>query len=264
MTIPRIFQSSFYYNEEKGVTDCANIITSLEAILLAQTPAWTKLSAGVFKSPVDSAGRFMKLTMTAPAATRLNMLLSDQNGITVCQRELLIAVAGTAINYYTGQYHVYIESLIAPTPSMLGAVIVDPFGYDLNANQNYVMGCGTFTTTGATDNVCNAFDVWFMLESGTPAFRSRLRSWGTTADNTSTGMLDFDGNPQVFPYDVCNVPNGSRVWIGQIPQFYVTTSNVGPQTRKPIAIDDSTPATFKVVAIQSNTNIAARGMWRVA
>jgi hypothetical protein len=263
MTIPRIFSSSFYFNVDLGVVACANIITSLETILLAQTPVWTKLGTGVYKSPVDSAGRFMVLTMTAPTTARLNMLLSDQNGITVCQRELSIdTTLGSTINYFTGQFYVWIESL-KPTPEQLGAVMVDPYPYGYDVLKNYVMGSGFRPNGGATDGLCSQFDTWFMLESGVSQVRQRCRDWALVSDAQVSGMLDFTGNPQVFPFDVNSIPNGSRAWMGQIPQMYVSTQNFNPQTLKPIAIDDATAATFKVIAGVANTSLQ-RGMWRVA
>lgn len=263
MTIPRVFQSSFYYNEEKGVTDVANIITSLEAILLAQTPVWTKLSAGVYKSPVDSAGRFMKLTFVATTSARLRLTVADQNGLTVSDREMQIDTTGTAINYFTGQYYVYLESLRPTTPEWCGAFILDPYSYDLSSILNYVAGGGYRSNAGTADAQGNTIDSLFMIESGVGTERQRCRGWHFDVGGNPVGMLDYEGNPQVFPFDVENLPNGTRLWQGQMPQAYITTSNVAAQTRKPIAIDDATAATFKVVATASIV-ASMRGMFRVA
>ena len=248
MTVPRFLQSSFHFNEDVDVVDVATIITTLEALLTAQTPAWTNPSPGVLVSPVDSAGRFMTVTLTRVSAVLLNMLVSDQNGIGVSFRGLTL-IAGpspTTINYFSGQYHLFIESLTGGSGSgnWLGAMMIDPTDYSLEDNQNYVMGCGFLNTGGANDGQNTVCDQWFMLESGVTQPRQRARMVGQDTAGV-VGLIDFAGNLQFFPFDVGNAPNAKTLWIGSMYQTYLTDPSVPSGVIKPVAIDNSTPAKFR-------------------
>lgn len=253
MTVPRFLQSTFQFDENLGITNVATAITNLTAILTGQTPAWTNPSAGVLVSPVDSAGRFMTLTLVATSATQLTMTVQDQNGIEVCTRSFVINGTPTTINYFTGQYHCYLESLTGGSGSgeWLAAIMVDPTDYALEDNQNYVMGGGTRNSGGTVDGGGGVFDQWFMLENGTPQVRQRSRAV-STAPGANVGQLDFAGNPQFFPFDVYGIPNGLGLWMGSTYQSYVTHSGIPGGVIKPVAIDNATPAEFRTTVVPGN------------
>ncbi len=245
MTVPRFLQSSFFFNTTLGVTDVATIISDLTTILTTQTPAWTNPSAGVFKSPVDAAGRFMTVTVVATTPQRLEWIVKDQNNIVLCDREIDIdATTPTTINYYSGQYHLYLESLRA-VPEWSGAMMLDPNGYPINSNQTYVMGNALRNSGGTVDGQANQFSQWFMLENTNPAVRNRLRSWSVEDDGAVVGLVDFQGNVQVFPFDATINPSGKVAFGTQIYQTYVTDSVVPYGVIKQIAVDDSTLAFFR-------------------
>lgn len=265
MTVPRFLQSTFHFNSDLAVTDMANAITSLTTILTTQVPAWTNPSAGVLVSPVDSAGRFMKLTMDSPIPARLRMLLQDQNGIGVSFRsiELIPGPLPTTINYFTGQYHCYIESLTGGSSvgEWLGAMMVDPTDYDLVDLQNFVIGGGSRNSGGANDGQGTVCDQWFMLENGTSTLRQRARLVSQIVGVT-IGLVDFAGNPQFFPFDVGGNPNGTLCWMGSMYQTYVTHSGIGGGIIKPVAIDNATPAQFRSTVAPSTAQ-GLRMMLRV-
>lgn len=264
MTVPRFLQSTFHFNENLAITNVATIITNLTAILTGQSPAWTNPSAGVLVSPVDSAGRFMTITLTATSATQLTMEVKDQNGIVVSTRAFFINVTPTTINYYTGQYHCYLESLTGGSGSgeWLGSIMVDPTDYSLEDNQNYVMGGGSRDAAGTADGNGSFYDQWYMLESGVPQNRQRARAVSTSA-GLNVGLLDFAGNPQFFPFDVVGVPNGLSLWMGAMYQAYVTNSGIPAGVIKPVAIDNATPAQFRTT-VAGATAQGARMAMRVA
>jgi hypothetical protein len=190
MTVPRFLQSTFQFDENLAITNVATIVTNLTTILTGQTPAWTNPSAGVLVSPTDPVGRFMKITVTATSATQLNMVVQDQNGISICDRSFVINGTPTTINYYTGQYHCYLESLTGGSGSgeWLAAIMVDPTDYSLEDNQNYVMGGGTRNSGGGADGA-SFYDQWFMLETGASTLRQRARAVSTAA-GLNVGLLD--------------------------------------------------------------------------
>ena len=247
MTIPRFLQSTFHFNQDMLVTDVNTIITTLTTILTGQAPAWTNPSAGVFESPVDAAGRFMKIVVARTTQQRLAWQVFDQNDLPVASREIDIDLGGnpTTVNYYSGQYHLYLETLVAPTPEWAGAFMIDPTGYALNNLQNYVMGNAYRSSGGAVDGQGSTWDQWFMIDNaGTPTVRERIRAVSEVPGNV-IGLLDFSGSPQFFPVDVFNAPSGLQLWVGSAYQCYQTASQVPGQTLKPVAIDNATAANFR-------------------
>lgn len=262
MTVPSFLQSSFFFNQDFNVTDVSTIITSLTTILTTQTPAWTSPSAGVFKSPVDAAGRFMTITLVATTALRLSWVVTDQNNVVVCSREIDIdGTPGDTVNYYSGQYHLYVETLRGGTPEWAGAFMIDPDPYALNSLQNYVMGNAFRSAGGSVDGQASQFDQWFMLENGVSTVRNRCRGWTVDTSNTVIGLNDFQGNIQVFPQNIAGVPSVNTVWLGNSYQTYVTASSVSYGTTKQVAVDNSTLAFFRVTVAGSDQ--AMRLMIRV-
>jgi hypothetical protein len=113
------------------------------------------------------------------------------------------------------------------------------------------MGGGTRNSGGGVDGAGNIYDQWFMLESGAPQVRQRVRAT-MTAPGLNVGLMDFAGNPQFFPFDILGVPSGTSQWMGAAYQCYVTDSRVSPGIIKPVAIDNSTPAQFRTVVTGAN------------
>jgi hypothetical protein len=256
MTVLRYLASTFQFDENVGIVDAADIVTNLKAILLAQTPAWTNPSGDTMKSPVDSAGRFMTLILAAPSSSRFQITFVDQNGLTVATRELAL-IAGplpTTINYFTGQYHCYLESLTGGSGAgeWVGAFMIDPTDYDLEDNQNYLIGGGYRNSGGSIDGQGGVWDQFFMLESGVTQIRQRSRAV-STAPGANIGLLDFAGNPQSFPFDVLGVPSGSNRWMGSAYQTQVFDPSVAAGVIKPMAIDDSTPASWRTTVVPANS-----------
>lgn len=254
MTIPRFLSSSFQFFQDLGVTDVATIITTLQTRALAQAPPWTNPTPGTLVSPVDSAGRFMKLILTATTPQRLHWVVNDQNNITVADREIQIdAAVPTTVNTFLGQYHCYLETLRS-TPEWAAAFIIDPFEkYALVENQNYVIGNATRNTGGTVDGQGSTFDQLFMLESGSKTLRQRVRAVGGISSGAVWGLTDFSGDPQFFPMDIGGDPSGILLWSGTAYQCYVTASSIPGGTVKPVAIDDATAATFRTTVATSNS-----------
>lgn len=257
MTIPRFLQSTFHFNQDLGVVDVSTIISSLTTILTTQAPAWTNPSAGVFISPVDSVGRFMKVVVARSSAVQMTWQVFDQNNILVANRSIEIdaAVNPTTVNYFSGQYHLYIETLVAPTPEWAGAFLIEPTGYVLQDLQNYVVGNAFRTSGGAIDGQGSIYDQWFMLESGSPTLRQRVRAV-MTSPGLNVGLLDFSGDPQFFPFDVVGVPSGTIQWMGSLYQVYVTDSRVPAGIIKPVAIDNATAASFRTTVAGANGQLS--------
>lgn len=262
MTVPNFLASSFYYNQN-AITDVATIITDLRTILTStNNPPWTEIGSltGVFQSPVDSAGRFMRVSLTRVTATRLNVILQDQNLFTLFNREMQIP-ASAEVYYHTGQYHLVVE---APNGTGVAdhiyAFLLDPSPYALNSSANYVIGNAYRNNGGSIDGNGSTVDQFYMIESGVGVIRQRIRAvWATASTNIGISS-DFQGNPQIFPIDIWGVPSGTNVWSGKPYQLYLIPITIGASAIKKIALDDGTLASFKALTIAStggSTCIAA-------
>lgn len=261
MTVPNFLASSFYYSlGSSPITDVATIITDVRTILTStNNPVWTEPVSGTFQSPVDSAGRFMRITLTRVTATRLNVILQDQNLLTIINRELQIP-ATAEVYYLTGQYHFAIE---VPNGTAvadhISCFMLDPSPYALSASQTYVMGNAYRAAGGSIDGQGTTMDQFYMIESGAPAVRQRIRAvYNTTS--TAIGLIDFQGNPQIFPCDIWTQPSGIGVWGGKPYQMYLVPTSIGAGTIKKIALDDGTLASFRVMLMnpQNGALIAIR------
>jgi len=282
MTIPNFLLSSFFFYSDDDVTNVSQIINDLVNVLtnptppspiVPQNPLWTLVSstgtapnytAATFKSPVDSAGRFLVLTVTVVSTTALAWTVIDQNGVTVCSRG--ISIDGTpadTINYYTGQYHCFIEALRSgTTPYYCAAMMIEPSPYALGSLNSYVLGTGTGNSSGTFDGQVTVFDQWFAIENGVSTNRERVRSVGQSI-SADVGLVDFQGNLQFFPMDILILPSSKLVWGGRTYQTYVTDISVGTGSIKPVALDDSTVGTFRTTVAPVNGN-DMRMMLRIA
>lgn len=261
MTTFPCFASSFDFFNNPSLTSVATIITDFRARVTGQSPAWTEPVAGTFKSPVDGVGRFITVTLVATTALRLQWTVADQNAITVCDREIDISGAGTSVNYYTGQFHAYIEALEA-TPEVTQAGILDETPLAQNAILDYTFGNGYRDTAGTIDGSGGQVNLQFMLDNGAPALQNRFRAyWQTIA--TQISLKDQTGALQFFPADMYATIAAVNNWIGRAYQVYLCDSSVPFGTQKTIKIGTAgETGVFQVVGLA--TVGAAREMLRVA
>lgn len=255
MTVPNFLASSFYFSTGSSpITDVATVITDVRTILLStNNPPWTEPTAGVFQSPIDSGGRFMRITLVKNTATRLNVTLQDNNLLTVYAREFDILSTGALVNYYTGQYHFYLESQTGTTTADIAyGSLLDPSPYGVNtqAGSGYVTGTTLRNTAGNLDGNGSNVDVCFSLESGVAQPRQRGRAVGQTG-TAVLGLLDFQGNPQLFPHDIWVQPSAIGLWGGKEYQVYMVPTSCAAGTVKKIALDDGTLASFRVLFVPS-------------
>jgi hypothetical protein len=255
------FASSFDFFNNPSLTSVATIITDFRARVTGQSPAWTEPVAGTFQSPVDGVGRFMTVTLVATTATRLQWLVADQNAITVTDREIDITGAGTSINYYTGQFHAYIEALEA-TPEISQAGILDETPLAQNAILDYTFANAYRNSGGGIDGAGGQVNLQYMLDNGASALQNRFRAyWQTIAAQMS--LKDQSGALQFFPADMHATIAAVDNWIGRAYQVYLCDSSLPFGTQKTIQIGSAgETGVFQVIGL--TTVGAAREMVRVA
>lgn len=263
MTTFPCYASTFYVDQSLAVVDVTTILTKLSAILPAESPAWTESPAGTFKSPVDAAGRFMKVIVSRVSATRMQWKVVDQNGVTICDRTIDIDVAGDTVNYYHGQFHCVVVTERA-TPEPAHAWILDETPYAQNAVANYVCGNAFRTSAGSADGTGSGVGQLFAVDNGAAAQVVRYRGWLMRLDQTVITLVDGTGAEQFFPVDICINLAGTFRFYGRQYQSYMCESGIAFGTTKQVPIDTTglVLGTFKVLPLA--TLNGARVMVRTA
>ena len=238
MTTFPCFASSFDFFNNPAVLDVATIIANFQTRVTGQVPAWTVPVAGTFKSPVDGVGRFYEVTLTRVSATQLNIVVTDQNAVTIINREIDIDVAGNGVNYYTGQFHAWIESLRAGTSEIFSSGIIDETPQAQNAIQDYVYANAYRNSGGAFDGLGGAVAQEFMLDNGASGMQQRYRSWGQS-QGVIVGLPDGAGALQFFPADMFATLTGVNKWLGRGYQLYMCDNSIAPGTQKTIQIGNA-------------------------
>ena len=255
MTTFPCFASSFDFFTDSTVTNVSQIISDFQARVTGQSPAWTNPSAGVFVSPVDGVGRFMTLTMVATSSTQLTITVTDQNNVTIITRSIEINSTGnTTVNYYTGQFHAWIESFNTAGGGPGGAEvfqagILDETPLAQNAIPDYVWANAFRNSGGSNDGQGSTVSQEFMLDNGTAQQQQRIRAWGQTVSVGNIGLKDGAGNLQYFPADMFANISGTNRWIGRQYQAYVGDSSIAAGTTRTIPIDTTglVLGTFKAI-----------------
>lgn len=244
MATPAFLASTFRYLSVAGVTDWAVFIAgSLNTELLAA--GWTSMGGGVYKSPVDAAGRWFDVLFVATTATRLQFRVRNDSGVTICDREIQIDAGGTEVRIYSGSHHLVIDSWRA-TPETAIAGLIDESPDIQTAHPNYTFGCGFRTTAGTNDNLGAQWTDFFALDSGVAAAVERAigdiaGSGGTPLAITPTGAYIFK------PCEMMATMGGGLVQIGRAYQCYVGDSTLALGAEVTVPIDVGTSAVFKVL-----------------
>jgi hypothetical protein len=255
------FASSFDFFNNPAVLTTATMITDFRARVTGQVPAWTEPVANTFKSPVDGVGRFFEVILTPTTATRLRWTIVDQNAITVADREIDISGIGTSVNYYTGQFHAFIEALEA-TPELAQSGILDETPLAQNAILDYVYGNGYRNAGSGIDGAGSNVNEQFMLDNGASANQNRFRGWGQAVAG-SIGLKDSTGALQFFPADMFVVIGGVAAWVGRAYQVYLCDASLPFGTSKTIRIGDAgETGIFTVVGLVTTQGV--RQMLRTA
>lgn len=263
MTTFATFASSFRYLSNNNVTDVNTIISDFRSETVTNgSPAWTEPTSQNFKSPVDTAGRFFTVILTRTAATRLEWKVTDQNGTTICDREIDITSSpATTVNYYTGQSHAWVESFVA-TPEIAVAGILDSSPLSVGSYAVCVYGNGYKNTGASVDGNFSTTGQLFMLDNGGSAQTNRLRAIGVNIANSQVGLLDPAGNSIYVPNEIATNIGGTFRWNGRMFQtMLVDTSNAVGSLKTVIIGTAGELGTFRVIgglALTENMRWAVR------
>ncbi|MBZ5499724.1 MAG: hypothetical protein LAP85_25265 [Acidobacteriia bacterium] len=246
MAVPAFMNSSFRYLETAAVANVATCITDFRTEVVTNgVPAWTEPVANNFKSPPDAQGRFFTVILSTISATRLGIKIVDMFGVTISDRAIDVDVGGTSVQYFTGQFHAFINSARA-TPECGGGALIDLSPETLTLPNYSTVGCGHRDTTGTVGN--QNWYIWYMMSNATAtatgrASGSNLPVANTRATKTVSGAYVYD--PIMIETSIFGA--GNNRWIGRIFQCLRCDDGLAFGAEIQVPIDVGTVGTFKVV-----------------
>jgi len=243
MSVPAFLASSFDYKETLAVTDVAAIITDFrDRVLNHNTPAWTEPVAGTFQSPADAKGQFFQVMLTRVSITALGIKIIDMYGTTIADRQIYIDAGGTAVQYYTGQFHAFINSARA-TQEFGGGCLIDTSPETASLPLYRTAGVGHRDNTGTAGSTDWTF--WFMMSNATPA---AMRAGVMNYLGSVRCQKAIDGTYIYSPVLLSTNVYGANMRIVGRP-FQVLTSDDGLAfgAEVTVPIDVAATGVFKVV-----------------
>lgn len=241
-----------------GVTDVQTIIDDFEdQVLTTNLPVWTSPSANVYVSPVDGYGKFMRLEFTRTDATRLDLVVKDQNGITLMTRRILLPANGSHVRIYTGQYHACIDVYdYSSSPEWFMAGILDLSPESQTAHSRYVYCWGSRDTADAYGQ--GWFKYFYMIDDVAPASYRRVNQYSGPVSGYATPNIDAMGywvmQPALF---YCKASGGTYYrYAGKAYQTLFVSRFMGDVgSTIEIPIDAGVTGKFKILSGIADTNV---------
>lgn len=249
MAVPVFLNTAYRYLSTLAVTDVNTIISDLNAELLALPDPWIDnggVGTGPWQSPTRADGAFIKITAARISATRISWIVNDHNDMLVnnaTDTRQDIDAAGTEIRYFTGPFHVCVDSIRA-APETWFCAILDKTPEDLaNPRPTYVAHKAPRDTAGTLDGSRYWSYLWMLIVGGT-AYTSgytyaaiRLPQVQVVDRLTVSGALMF------VPYEI-----QENDWFhGRIPQVLLVDSGQAFGAELVVPLDTGVSGTFKVV-----------------
>lgn len=244
MSVPAFLASSFDYKETLAVTDVATIITDFrDRVLNHNTPAWTEPVSGTFQSPADASGQFFQVMLTRVIITTLGIKVVDMYGTTISDRQIFIDAGGTAVQYYTGQFHAFINSARG-TQECGGGCLVDTSPETTNLPLYRTAGFGHRDNTGTANN--NDWTYWWMMSNATPAImRAGVTNYGASPRNQKAIDGTYIYSPVLLSTNLYGASNMRLV--GRPFQVLTSDDGLAFGAEVTVPIDVAATGVFKVI-----------------
>jgi len=237
----------YNYLQSVGVTDVNTIISDLRTQLTGVTLAWTEPSTALFKSPPDTAGKFIDILCTRIAATNIEFRVRDYRGATLITRRIQIDNPGS-VNYFCSVRGVTVESLRG-TPEIFQAQLLDPTP-DLVADvdNRAVANAYRANNDGVDGNGSNSSQ-WFAFDAGASGPNQRAVNWGQ--DSSSTAVDFFSGNTDfIFRDELISInQSGINAWTGRPWHRLACSASLPFATDKTVPLGDGTTGVFRVIGL---------------
>lgn len=244
MAVPTFLASSHRYLRTNGVTDVDTIIADVLSELVTNgDPAWTEVSAGLYKSPVDADGRWFDILLTKIDADTLEMRVRDKNGTTVGTRRMDITAAGTDVLVCTGENHFGIVSLRA-TPEYLLAGMLDLSPEAQTAHLGYVFAGGYRDSGGSADS-SGKFDWLCLLNINTSTYGANWYGEYPTTEGGHDISMTVSGAYTFRPFIAHGIAAGNvNRQFGRAHQMFIGQATLSAGTLYDVPIDTDVTAKF--------------------
>ncbi|MBZ5497699.1 MAG: hypothetical protein LAP85_14955 [Acidobacteriia bacterium] len=180
MSVPAFLNSSYRYFFRRGVSDVQTIMDDFATETAAAH--WSNPSTTLYKSPVDSDGRWFDVLLTRIAATKLEWRVRDQYGTTLCTRRMQIA--GSCIAHILlGEYHAHISADSGVGWEYVHAGVLDQTPEPQATNTRYVFGNGSRSNTDTFDS-SNPWTYAGMIDNATASLANRATQYASNQSYT--------------------------------------------------------------------------------
>lgn len=256
MSIPAYLDSSVYpfnYIEKYGLVDVddgtTGVITTTRAQIVGGSLNWTEPSTALFKTPVDSAGRFLDVLITRISSTVADFRVRNQAGVTVCDRRIQLGTGTMRIFASTAYLVIELCQTNFASSHIAQAWLLD-MAPDLNSDHAlYVAGNGRLTNTSTDDSNGNTFAQLFAIDNGAAAVIQRLGPRLVNGNSATFPMMDAAGK-WIFRECQCAINfGGTFKWAGRLVHSFMGDSTFNGGDERKIYIDINTIATFKMVGL---------------
>jgi len=196
MAAPTFLSSSFAYFERQGVSDVQTIMDDIDhQVKNHTTPAWTNPGAGLYKSPVDSSGRFFDVLLTRITQYKLEWRVRDYNANTICTRRINLPSTNTwTVHLWFGENHLEVGvDCGSAVPEFLTAGLLDCSPDSQSSHTHNVYGHGSRTNADVADGYATvAYAIMWDGGAAGAAYTIRLQafcpqSYGQAAVLTMNG-----------------------------------------------------------------------------
>ncbi len=250
MAIPAFLNSSWSFKKLEGVIDVQTVINEIaDQLLNCNTPAWTDQGGGLYKSPVDAAGRFFDLLFTRINAQKIEMRVRDGAGVGVAWRRMINLPSTNfwTVRIYTGQNHFMADLDAKVGCQYLLAGILDPAPMALAAHTHYCFGNGSYTNTDSTTGA--SFSYSTMIDDVTPGIVQRVSAHGYRYGNKYI-YKTLGGKLVHYPYEMWARPTGNAnfKYAGRAYQMLTGDAvQISPGAEVSVAIESGVAAKFTMV-----------------
>jgi hypothetical protein len=254
VAVPSFLSTVFGHHQINVTVDVQDILDALVTKLTGLSTPWTH-SAGVFTSPTDAVGRFVKMTLSRTSATRLNIIAVDhlaRNIFNEASKHMDIVAAGDRVQMFYGPQYCWVEALSPGTANLaehFGIGILDLTPEAQNAHNHWMWARAKRTAAGASDANGNTWSNFHTISVSTGvASPGRLPVDLRNYAATQLTALTLNGRAIYTPVDLTNLYSGETRIAGRLYQAMKVPTIYEAWTDIEIPIDDSpqTLGTFRV------------------
>lgn len=266
MTTPRFLGTDFRRVSLTGVTDVQTIIDEIVEEITLNLPAasrWSDEGGGEYKTPPDSAGRFMTVTLTRISATRYAFHVRDQNGNTVHDGTNDITAPSPA-RIWSGPHHLIVETIASTFQEIARAIMVDPAPLALSSHARYVYGMNRRNSSGTQINP-NGFEAdWLSADDAGGEAQRIVGLMNSSAFNPGTVYETVSGTLLILPVLIFAEPSSNNFDLaGKAFQMIAVEGAISPGTVLTVPVDVGVSGDFEVLGLaeddaSSSIRLAAR------